>query len=330
MIWLTSGSDFIDSFLRRPDKTTTGLCLLSKSGVHGGYWAPKKTFLNFQTAQKYQIQNKHWFNAASSWRWVSLVSGAVIALTVSGVFLGMGMASMRYVGKSSIASLWSLGFGSVNAYSIAKLENLSSSGQTPSLMTAVLIANLPQGVLSILYLTYNSLFTCMSMEKEWSEFAEERHTLPVSSPTGKQRSAFYLQLPYRYAVPLIFLSGVMHWLVSQSIFLAQITSYDENGEVFTSRSSCGYSCIALIFTIILGTLMLAGILLLGMRKQKPGLPTAGHCSAVISAACHTAPGEGDISTSSLMWGVISEENGIGHCAFSAREVRPPRPGELLM
>lgn len=39
------------------------------------------------------------------------------------------------------------------------------------LIPLILLVNLPQVLLSFLYLTYNGLFTSMLLAKEWSEFA---------------------------------------------------------------------------------------------------------------------------------------------------------------
>jgi hypothetical protein len=66
----------------------------------------------------------------------------------------------------------------------------------------------------------------MFLADEWSHFAKERKPLRVSSPTGL---TYFLQLPYRIALPLLVMSGLLHWLVSQSIFLAVVSEYDEIG-----------------------------------------------------------------------------------------------------
>lgn len=44
--------------------------------------------------------------------------------------------------------------------------------------------------------------------------------------TGQQRSTYRLQLPYVYGVPLVIISSGLHWLVSQSLFLARVTMFD--------------------------------------------------------------------------------------------------------
>ena len=150
-----------------------------------------------------------------------------------------------------------------------------------------------QLILSFLYFLFNGICTCMLLAKEWSEYAYERKTLRVSSPIEKQRSTYFLQLPYRYAIPLLVFSGVLHWFVSQSIFLANIDVYYANGVLSpdASYSTCGYSPIAMVFVIIFGFLMILFGLTLGFRTYKPGIPLAGSCSKKISAACHIPENE---------------------------------------
>lgn len=64
--------------------------------------------------------------------------------------------------------------------------------------------------------------------------------LRVTAPQGQQRSTYYLHLPYRYSVPLIVTSALLHWLVSQSIFLVRIDEY-KNSSLTSTSSQVGFS-----------------------------------------------------------------------------------------
>lgn len=44
---------------------------------------------------------------------------------------------------------------------------------------------------------------------------ELRKGLRVTQPHGYQRSSYFLQLPYRWSLPLIVISGTLHWLLSR-------------------------------------------------------------------------------------------------------------------
>ncbi|KAF3009606.1 hypothetical protein E8E13_006881 [Curvularia kusanoi] len=142
----------------------------------------------------------------------------------------------------------------------------------------------------------------MLMGHEWTSYAYKRKGLRVSrSPVGHQRTTYFLTLPYRFALPLVILSGALHWLVSQGIFVVAFDLYDEFGEasdVNVTTMTIGYSPVAMFTFIVLGLLMLAALLGFGMILYKPGMPLAGSCSLAISAACH--PGQ-DEAESIAIW-----------------------------
>ena len=119
---------------------------------------------------------------------------------VIGLGIFLLIQGMIGVGIYNIKDLYALGFGSVNANSVV---GIAPTG----LIATTLFANLPQGILSFLYLTYNGLFTCMLGSYEWSRFSRFRKALRVTAPVGNQRSTYYLQLPYTYAIVRPFLSS---------------------------------------------------------------------------------------------------------------------------
>ena len=207
------------------------------------------------------------------------------------------------------------------------------------LLSNVLVANLPQLILSLAFFTYNALFTSMLAGLEWSQMAWQKKSLRVSqNPQGEQRSSYFLQLPYRYAIPLLGCSAVMHWLVSQSIFLIAVQRYDPQGDpmrmlddwgsIEGEHYTCGWSPLAVLLVICGGVLMIAGAIGMGRRKYQPGMPLRGTNSAVIAAACHVVRGEEHIERKKLKWGVVGkyDNDGTGHCAFSSGEPDFPQEG----
>ena len=251
-------------------------------------------------------------------------------MVVVASFLGAGMATANSNNgvKYSFKWLMDLGIGAVDPSTLISGWKLPSIGGT-TIIASVLIANIPQPVLSFVYLLFNGVFTSMLLADEWSHFAHERKSLRVSDPKPGQRATYFLQLPYRYAIPLMILSGVLHWSVSQSIFIAQVSSYHRDGSLKDAAaiSTCGFSPIAIIITMIIGSCLALFMAVLGLRRYKPGMPLVGSCSAAISAACH---GRSDVDTAApLQWGATSEEGEeVGHCAFSDREVRMPKEGAM--
>ena len=185
-------------------------------------------------------------------------------------------------------------------------------------------------------MTYNSLFTCMLLAEEWRGYAHKRKALRVTSASAEQRSTYWLQLPYRYSIPLLVASGTLHWLVSQSIFLARVTVLDDTGieDPDASVSTCGYSNIAIVFVIALGVLVVSVGIAHGFRKFDSNMPSVRSCSAAISAACHAPEGDVDASSKKVMWGVVDkgiasdDRPAIGHCCFTSFKVSTPIEGHL--
>jgi hypothetical protein len=168
------------------------------------------------------------------------------------------------------AKIWELGFGSIHGNNLLAISM--------SFFTATIVANAPQAALSYLYIVFNALFTNMFVAKEWSSYNTSRKPLRVSSPVGQQRKTYWLNIPFRYAVPAVAVSTLFHWLASQSIFMVQINvtgalnrgqgniDHKEVGRI----STCGFSPAAIILTFVLGTaLAIAGIVVAVFRYYPP-------------------------------------------------------------
>jgi hypothetical protein len=213
-----------------------------------------------------------------------------------------------------------------------------------SLVLKVVLANLPQLVFSLLYFSYNATLTAMLMSYEWVSYANKRKGLRVShQPKGAQRCTYFLQLPYRFSIPLLLLSALLHWLVSQSLFLMSIDFYDSLGRPgdndpynskFFGYQTVGFSPPAIVAVLVCGGLMTISIVVLGHIPYRRGMPVAGSSSMAISAACHLTTAEdganeGTASSEKLQWGVVARaDNGPGHCAFSPRSVEAPVKGKV--
>lgn len=197
-----------------------------------------------------------------------------------------------------------------------------------SLFTAALLANLPQVILSYVYITFNNIFTCMLAGKEWMSFATRRQPLRVTSPIGQQRSTYWLQLPYHYSLPLLAFSGILSWLASQSLFVVCVAVRDKGHLLppgFTI-STCGYSPGAIALILILSFVIVSGTMVTAARRYPAGMPLSATCSGAISAACHPPPGDDEVAVLPVQWGVVSVKDGVGHCSFSSKLVGPPVPG----
>jgi hypothetical protein len=255
------------------------------------------------------------------------------------------------IGRYSTAGeLMSLSIGAIDPRVFIYGWKLGTEG-IGGLISNAIVANIPQIILSGIYFTYNGLFTCFMLGNEWDQYGRTRKGLRVgSSPQGAQRTTYFLQLPYRFALPLMVISSVLHWLCSQSIFVVSvIISSIEFGDSInnppfhadnitqTEFITCGYSPRAIFGVIIIGIFMVIGVILAGRRRYHGVIPVAGTCSAAISAMCHIPQSEesGDVVTQPLQWGVTGYDDdsgkdivAVGHCSFSSREVQRPKEGQF--
>lgn len=259
-------------------------------------------------------------------------------LGVVAYLLYLGIFNIEGSGPGTLNTIRRLGVGKVNVLTIIEFMGVPTEGPA-ALIANVVIANAAQPILSFIYFSYNGLFTSISTALEWETYADQRKGLRVSgTPHGEQRCTYFLQLPYRIALPLMVLSGVLHWIVSQSIFLVSVQSYEYSTETQSwsdasigSTLSCGYSPLAIILTMSAGVLMILILFITGMIRFRTAMPVAASCSAAIAAACHTArrEEEEDSSILKVKWGVTGYgTDGVGHCAFSKWPVTPPQDGLL--
>ena len=203
---------------------------------------------------------------------------------------------------------------------------------TNSIIWVAVLINSPQVLFSMLYFIFNAILTMMHTAHEWSSFTKTRKALRVSSPRGKQRSTYWLQLPWSYSLPMIAVSGSLHWLLGRSVYLVKVEVYGYFGLPQADKDffAVGYSPVtALSLAVILG-LMGVALLTISLRRLRSGSPLVRLNSLAIAAACHPDPAETDLATEPLMWGVIKDDSGVDttHCSFSAKEVSPLRDGAV--
>ena len=239
------------------------------------------------------------------------------------VLLRRGLVDLNDKGiDTGLHGLRALGFGQPSS-------NVTiSTGTSLSLWAIVLISNVPQFILSLLYLSYNNIYTCQLIAHEWSQFSHHRKRLRVTKPLRGQVSTYYLGLPYTYGIPLLIMSVLLHWMFSRSIFLVNMSFVDYRGRSSKSNdiTECGYSPIAIIYSVALSCVVLLAGIFNGFRSYAPGMRLAGSRSTAISAACHPNPDEiPDLAFKPLQYGIVSYESGQAHCTFSSRPVG--RPGD---
>ncbi|KAL4892330.1 hypothetical protein BDV59DRAFT_193836 [Aspergillus ambiguus] len=360
-ILLTVG-DALSSFLDRPDSTTKGYCLLSRLDMIRGAtpWCPdthlsestnvihlKDTMCCLYDQSKghpeFLPRRGFWCRSVGWGPWTLTLSLFFSCLATS---IGLYIAGISWSGSrgmdTSISYIWALEMGKPTGSTIIV------SGRDVILL--VLLSNAPQLVYSVLYFLCNGLLTSMHLAAEYNDYATQRKPLRVSWPKGQQRWTYYISLPYRYGFPLVVVSIVLHWLLSQSLFLVKINSMDTHGNLtdYGAETACSFSLKAMFLTILLGSLAMAVLIGLGFRRFRSDMPLASSCSAAISAACHPAPKDTEASLKPVKWGEIlrrpkepedrehgrsdglsGDNRGVtteatyAHCSFTSEEVMKP-------
>ncbi|KAF2709364.1 hypothetical protein K504DRAFT_353366, partial [Pleomassaria siparia CBS 279.74] len=333
--------DAIASYIEEPDYETRDMCLASRAELK------KQQAFWIKGSRPFEPKRERLFASASTTRWAFCVVIYVLVLATIGGLLGRGVHIIRRDFQGGWDFIWKIGVGKASAVTTIDYSLPTATRGTAGLLSNVLIANSPQPILSCIYFMYNGLFTAMSGTLEWESFAQNRKGLRVSGDAvGNQRSTYFLSLPYRFGIPLVALSSVLHWLVSQAIFLVNIDnrayrlstdaweSYEPEFDYESESNyefSCGYSPLAIIFTLIVGFLMTVGLVGFGSFTFKRTMPVVANCSAAIAAACHIPAEHIEKGTSGLkvQWGVTGyDENGIGHCSFSHLPVEIPLEGQM--
>ena len=115
---------------------------------------------------------------------------------------------------------------------------------------------------------YNGVLTSMLLSSEYLKFSTERKGLRVTNPTGAQRCTYWLQLPYRYAVPLTVAMAVLNWLTSQSLFYVRLSVFDYNFVLDPSQTVNGteWSPNAVVATLTIALCMILALPILGFKK----------------------------------------------------------------
>lgn len=226
--------------------------------------------------------------------------------------------------------------GFLGRWGTASTDSLSISASNPLSSTATLynalLVNIPQLLLSFGYLNLNTICTSIASCAEWNGMGVTRKGLRVTNPQGEQRSTYFLQLPYKWSLPLMITSGTLHWLLSQSFFLVRVDKYNRQGQILITESisACGFSTFSL-YALLLASLIVLGIVgFLGLRKFHVKTPVVASCSLAISAACHPRTGEVDVKLGRVKWGVIGNEGDVanGRCALSTAKVEKLEDGKL--
>jgi hypothetical protein len=158
----------------------------------------------------------------------------------------------------------------------------------------ILFANSFQVLVSFLYLFYNNILTRQVAADEFLRFLDgdtDRKALRVSSPkNSEQRSSYFLSLPWKYAIPQMIAFMLLHWLVSQSIFIVLTSAWNispEEAPVPNDNSTrLGFSCAGIFLVLIVATTLVLGLVTNSVRRYSCKVPGFFPRMATNSAAIY--------------------------------------------
>jgi hypothetical protein len=302
---LTVG-DAVVSFLDTPDTYSA-----TKYASTIGIGQKRKQNSQDGPAHTQNDRRLHWRTPAFGF-WIETNVFLFVALVMVSAGFAEGLNDISIAGSStSFKSSWGLGFG-VRGSSLIFLGNGNVASAKYNPFALLILANMPQIALALLYLVLNTLMTSMLVSYEWAQYSIKRAGLRVSQPVrgSSQRRTFWLQLPFKYSIPMGIISILLHWTVSSSLFVARVDLVrNSSGEPSPDAiNMLGFSVIALICVMLLLALLLLVVNFIGWRKLPSSMPVVSTCSIGIAAACHSLNEDGSrridprLTTLPLKWG----------------------------
>ncbi|CAI6331455.1 unnamed protein product [Periconia digitata] len=302
---------------------TTDMCLVS---MDDAILIQKKSFKI--RARRWNGQRHKWKDAVSGPRSGFLFLLVLAILTAISFLLHKSIQIYNDSDREKLANWTEIGFGAIDPRTMIDIGS-------PNVLANALVANSAQLAVSVFYFSYNSLFTNMVLGYEWATYAYQKKGLRVTTQAkGDQRSSYFLSLPYRFALPMMIASGLMHWVMSQSFFFVALDRYSAYNLVgYTKSFKCGFSPIAIITGLVVVVVLLLVAFVVGNLRHPHNTILVGSCSIAISAACHpllSGEDEGrDLAQEKLQWGVVGENpDGSGHCSFSGGPVDELKKGGM--
>jgi hypothetical protein len=228
----------------------------------------------------------------------------------------------------SPAAIWQLGF-KVQPAAIANdfqpFIKTINNHTTTGLLLNIIIANSPQVMVSFLYLFFNNILTRQLVSDEWVRFLRKdgKKPLRVSSPEGMQRSTYFLSLPLKYSVPLTALSILLHWLISQSLFLVQACAFTPGRDSVRlpvyDWAARGFSMLGSILSIGLGIALVLGLILNSLVRHYKNIPAGFQLMAfksnAIAAMCQRPGADSDARLFPISIGAIADPDSLVNACY---------------
>jgi len=238
--------------------------------------------------------------AVSVFWWTS-----VIGVTVAGAMMWNNIGA----GLSVSDRLKRFGVGTIDP-STSFIPGSSGGDAGPHLFPIlVLVANSPQLWLSFGYLLWNNQITRIWMEQEWRSYYGRLHKPRVSYKTADRglRATRWLQLPYWATALLMVINTMLHWLVSQTMFVVEIFGdqniTDSDGNLNYSDFYINYSPLAIMSIGIGSSILVLSITIYYFIPRKSLMPLMGGSAKLVFESCNGL--SWPLPKSGVAWGDIS-------------------------
>jgi hypothetical protein len=243
-----------------------------------------------------------WRRALGIWDFLVAVFWWVSALGVT----TYGIYSWEVVGKGLTFSdhLRRFGFGAVDPMtSMIPGQSDIRNGSPNTFPLLVIIANCPQLWLSLGYLLWNNQITRIWMEREWRSYYRHAHKPRVSYDKPKDevgtRDTRWLQLPYWLTGFLMCLNTIMHWIVSQTLFVVEILGNAQTRPNFYLN----FSPLAIFCIGIVSTILILGMTIYYFVPIRTWMPLMAGSGLVVFESCVRL--EARLPANGVMWGDVS-------------------------
>lgn len=138
---LATIGDATASFLEKPDQTTSGCCLMDARSIEA--WKKGMPVKNIYNPP----ETLRFFRAASIKRWIITMLCCLAYIIVASWLCSQAIHTIEAYANLTLTQVWDSGFGYVNPSAVT--EFLDSGRMSDNILANVLIANLPQLILSV-------------------------------------------------------------------------------------------------------------------------------------------------------------------------------------
>ncbi|KAI1326475.1 hypothetical protein F5Y16DRAFT_374870 [Xylariaceae sp. FL0255] len=295
--------DAIASFLEFPEEISNDVSQLEDRGMLRIKYIPWRP-----------VQRASWFSALTRRTCVLLSVVLSAAILVPACLLADALISYVNLGEPiGIADLWKQGLGQPSGDSLLSGWWGTNHWATTVFPSQLLLVNSLQLLVSFAYFYLNNTITRQLVTLEWVQLLE-KNPLLVSWPEGMQRSSTLLSMPLPYSIVFLTISPILHWLVSQSVFVIQTEGYESGKETIRmplkDSTRAGFSVLGIILVTVTATTLVVVFLIHTRMRKYSNVPLSflrmGTSSAAISAVCHPPRQNTNAHLLPVRLGVVNE------------------------